>query len=442
MVTSLLSQPSHEVEGSPSYPSSNNAPPSSNSITPINAWKKLARGGEATPAVHPVIDPSSWPSLSDSSKKLPEPHSSESPSSTPTPETASPPPIETLPEPASTSSMTTTAASDSDQLSKIAAPMPMPPPPPVVHSRPSRSPVQQRYHHNQRFSSNNQRGGSPFHNNNFINRRQQPRPPEWNSNRRAFVPRNFNHNHHYQYQHQGFRVQPSPMPPHTHPNPVPAVMSPLYYGSPAPHPAMDYMVPSYYFSELPFQDVYRPLYSGPAPYQDPIRGGVVMHTPPFPVYTPQADAEVCNALLQQIEYYFSDVNLETDDYLKAQMDGQGWVSVHLISGFKRVKRLTEDVNLILKALRPSTVVEVQGQKLRKRGNWMAWVPAQSSSSPAHSPQNKLVASMQSLQLDVESGVELKAADSQPVDALPSIFCATAHGDDLAKENPSTKRRGG
>ncbi|KAL5993142.1 hypothetical protein ACLOJK_014064 [Asimina triloba] len=96
-----------------------------------------------------------------------------------------------------------------------------------------------------------------------------------------------------------------------------------------------------------------------------------------------------------------------------------------------VRRLTQDVNLILKALRPSTMVEVQGHKLRKRGNWMAWV-----SSSALLTQNKLVTSMQSLQLDVDSRMESRAAEMQPIDNHPTV--SAPKDGELRKENLNAK----
>ena len=34
-------------------------------------------------------------------------------------------------------------------------------------------------------------------------------------------------------------------------------------------------------------------------------------------------------LIQQIEYYFSDQNLRRDEYLRGNMDGDGWVSIQV-----------------------------------------------------------------------------------------------------------------
>ncbi|KAJ0096420.1 hypothetical protein Patl1_29153 [Pistacia atlantica] len=57
-----------------------------------------------------------------------------------------------------------------------------------------------------------------------------------------------------------------------------------------------------------------------------------------------------------------------------------------------VSLLTDNIQLILDALRSSTVVEVQGDKIRKRNDWMRWIipPGQFSSVPSgKSSQDKL-----------------------------------------------------
>ncbi|CAA6674224.1 unnamed protein product [Spirodela intermedia] len=80
--------------------------------------------------------------------------------------------------------------------------------------------------------------------------------------------------------------------------------------------------------------------------------------PPAP--SPRLGTEIVTLLLRtQIEYYFSEDNLARNVHLKMQMDEEGWVSVHTIASFPRVKRLTNDVVLILRSLQPSPTVEVE-----------------------------------------------------------------------------------
>ncbi|KAF2563770.1 hypothetical protein F2Q70_00014599 [Brassica cretica] len=79
-------------------------------------------------------------------------------------------------------------------------------------------------------------------------------------------------------------------------------------------------------------------------------------------------------------FFFSDENLQNDQYLISLMDEQGWVPIKIIADFKRVKMMTMDVEFIVYALRFSTSVEVQGDKIRKRDEWSKWVPASKRSA--------------------------------------------------------------
>lgn len=96
----------------------------------------------------------------------------------------------------------------------------------------------------------------------------------------------------------------------------------------------------------------------------------VAHSFPSPV---AMDA----AVLKQIEYYFSNDNLCRDEYLRKHMDAEGWVSASLIAGFNRVKQITQNIpnstKFILDLLRNSEKVEVQGEKIRRRGDWKTWI---------------------------------------------------------------------
>ncbi|KAJ7297145.1 hypothetical protein O6H91_Y077000 [Diphasiastrum complanatum] len=78
-------------------------------------------------------------------------------------------------------------------------------------------------------------------------------------------------------------------------------------------------------------------------------------------------------LVKQIEYYFSVENLCRDIFLRSKMDEQGFIPVSVIASFNRVRMWTDDRNMILNALCNSKVVEVQGDKLRKRGDWSLWL---------------------------------------------------------------------
>ncbi|KAL9229605.1 hypothetical protein vseg_005055 [Gypsophila vaccaria] len=91
------------------------------------------------------------------------------------------------------------------------------------------------------------------------------------------------------------------------------------------------------------------------------------------MYYPAPDPKLYSEILKQIDYYFSNENLVRDTFLRRQMDENGWVLVDVISNFNRVKSLTNDTFQILEAVRPSSVVEVQGDKIRRRDDWMRWI---------------------------------------------------------------------
>ncbi|KAK1439218.1 hypothetical protein QVD17_05034 [Tagetes erecta] len=135
------------------------------------------------------------------------------------------------------------------------------------------------------------------------------------------------------------------------------------------------MYPDVASAMMYFQGPAPPMVPGPRyfPFPDPLHGTIV----------------------KQIEYYFSNENLVRDTYLRRNMDEQGWVHVSLIAGFKKVSSLTDNVQLILDVMRQSTVVEVQGDKMRRRNDWMKWLMP-----PA--VQDSLASQFQGITLDSRS----------------------------------------
>lgn len=80
-------------------------------------------------------------------------------------------------------------------------------------------------------------------------------------------------------------------------------------------------------------------------------------------------------LLGQIEFYFSQRNLEGDFFLRQKMDGQGWVDISVVAAFKRVQNITRDLRLIEDALLHSAVLDVdtERKKVRRRYGWEMFV---------------------------------------------------------------------
>ncbi|XP_043723062.1 la-related protein 1A-like isoform X1 [Telopea speciosissima] len=127
-----------------------------------------------------------------------------------------------------------------------------------------------------------------------------------------------------------------------------------------------------------------PVYYLPAAPPESIRGPpprFIAHPPHpgFPIPAPETVALRTN-LVKQIEYYFSDENLQKDPYLLSLMDDQGWVSISKIADFNRVKKMTTNIPFILDALQSSNSIEVQGDKIRKRDDWSKWLGRNTLSS--------------------------------------------------------------
>ncbi|KAJ8247920.1 hypothetical protein GJAV_G00252090 [Gymnothorax javanicus] len=82
------------------------------------------------------------------------------------------------------------------------------------------------------------------------------------------------------------------------------------------------------------------------------------------------DPDLAQKLVQQIEFYLSDENLEHDAFLLKHIrrNKMGFVSVKLLTSFKKVKHLTRDWRTTAYALRQSALLELndEGRKVRRR----------------------------------------------------------------------------
>ncbi|XP_027329145.1 la-related protein 1A isoform X2 [Abrus precatorius] len=128
-----------------------------------------------------------------------------------------------------------------------------------------------------------------------------------------------------------------------------------------------------------------PVWCVPMPPPGSIRGPHPRHFVPYPVNPapqplPPETLSLRTSIVKQIDYYFSDGNLQNDHYLISLMDDQGWVPISSVADFKRVKRMSTDIPFILDALQSSNAVEVQGDKIRKRNNWSKWIRVPSGNS--------------------------------------------------------------
>ncbi|PWN47356.1 hypothetical protein IE53DRAFT_371523 [Violaceomyces palustris] len=89
----------------------------------------------------------------------------------------------------------------------------------------------------------------------------------------------------------------------------------------------------------------------------------------------QVPAGPAHQLLSQIEFYFSQRNLQGDFFLRQRMDSQGWVDIAVVASFKRVQSMTRDLNVVRDTLLYSSVldVDVENMRVRKRYGWDAYV---------------------------------------------------------------------
>ncbi|KAM9369042.1 uncharacterized protein LRP34_010761 [Phaethornis superciliosus] len=82
------------------------------------------------------------------------------------------------------------------------------------------------------------------------------------------------------------------------------------------------------------------------------------------------DPQLVRRIIAQVEFYLSDENLAKDAFLlkHVQKNKMGFVSIKLLTSFKKVKYLTRDWRLTLYALRFSELLEVneEGTKVRRR----------------------------------------------------------------------------
>ncbi|KAL9936335.1 hypothetical protein V8E36_004403 [Tilletia maclaganii] len=79
--------------------------------------------------------------------------------------------------------------------------------------------------------------------------------------------------------------------------------------------------------------------------------------------------------LSQLDFYFSPRNLEGDFFLRQRMDSYGWVPIPVVAGFKKVRQITADVNVVRDAMLYShnLEVDVDNWRVRKRYGWEEYV---------------------------------------------------------------------
>uniref|UniRef100_A0A2A4K9D6 La protein homolog n=1 Tax=Heliothis virescens TaxID=7102 RepID=A0A2A4K9D6_HELVI len=85
----------------------------------------------------------------------------------------------------------------------------------------------------------------------------------------------------------------------------------------------------------------------------------------------EEETELETAIIRQVEYYFGDLNLPRDKFLHEQVKiDNGWVPLDILTRFNRLAKLTEDTEIIAKALAKSTsgLLEISEDNKKVRRN--------------------------------------------------------------------------
>lgn len=85
----------------------------------------------------------------------------------------------------------------------------------------------------------------------------------------------------------------------------------------------------------------------------------------YPTYYPcfypytMSDVALKDSIRKQIEYYFSEENLQKDFFIRRRMDAEGFIPIYLVASFNRVQALTRDITKVLEAVLESDNLEVK-----------------------------------------------------------------------------------
>merc|ERR1719245_2529710 len=97
----------------------------------------------------------------------------------------------------------------------------------------------------------------------------------------------------------------------------------------------------------------------------------------------EPDDDLCEKIVQQVEFYFSDANITKDKFLlkHVKRNKEGFVSLKLISSFKRVKHLTKDWRQVAFAIKKcSKLLEVNDLETKVRR--LAELPPYDETTPS------------------------------------------------------------
>jgi hypothetical protein len=85
-------------------------------------------------------------------------------------------------------------------------------------------------------------------------------------------------------------------------------------------------------------------------------------------HTMSLSAELQAKLQKQVEFYFSDVNIAKDVFLKAKMaeSAEGFIPLSVLLTFNRVNAVTKDAKVLAESIKASTLLVVDEENLQVR----------------------------------------------------------------------------
>ena len=104
------------------------------------------------------------------------------------------------------------------------------------------------------------------------------------------------------------------------------------------------------------------------------------------------------------------------------MDAEGFVAIQLLANFNRVKALATDINLINEALAESQLLEVKGDKIRRREGWQTWILPAAAASAAKEPKTAADAVKQNIPANPPHPT--LASLARPTGAAPTVKSPT------------------
>ena len=166
-------------------------------------------------------------------------------------------------------------------------------------------------------------------------------------------------------------------------------------------------------------------------YYPPAAFGIPAAVPGLPAISQD---QLQLAVRQQIEYYFSIANLVKDVFLRSKMNDEGWISLHVIASFNRVRMLTPDLAMIMEALLDSPTVELSGDSLfiRPRAGYQQWIlPESQRDASAHA--------LPHMPANTNSNSMKPAGQAQAAPSTSSAAAAAAAGQGGDASAPATSR---